>query len=401
MELGNSVKDFFRVRHVFFTSSGRGALALILDALGDLTQRREVILPSYTCFSTPAAVVKAGLRLVICDIERRSLHYDIEKARKRIGGETLCIVASHLFGIPCLNDALLAIARANGSFVVEDCAQALGAELNGKKVGTLGDIAFFSFGRGKNICAVSGGLIIANDDKVARAVARRISRLRPPGFRAQMAVLLQAISLNLFSRPVLYWVPQGLPFLQLGKTHYSPGFPVERLSSFAAGLAGNWLSKLKFFNKTRRVIAQTYRRELLAPGIRFLEEPENACSVYPRFPVVVQDKTERDRICRELSSLGISGSLFYPTGIAHIPELNLSEQDKEELENGNRLAELLLTLPTHPSVCLGDMDKIASIFRKEAQGAEQLAAPKTWKARGEGSKEIQNQSCYLQEGNVN
>jgi dTDP-4-amino-4,6-dideoxygalactose transaminase len=276
----------------------------------------------------------------------------------------------------------------------------LGAELNGKKVGTLGDIAFFSFGRGKNISTVSGGMIITNNDVVARAVARRISRLRGAGVPAQVAMFSQASFLNMFSYPLLYWLPQGLSFLQLGKTHYSPRFPVERLSSFAAGLAGNWPSKLKFFNKTRRAIAQTYKRELLSLGVRFLEEPENACPVYPRFPVIAQDKKERDTICRGLSSLGISGSLFYPTGIAHIPELNLSERDKDGLENGNRLAELLLTLPTHPSVCLGDIDKIVSVFRKEAQGVEQLAAPKTWKAGGAGSKEIQNGSCYLQEENV-
>jgi dTDP-4-amino-4,6-dideoxygalactose transaminase len=268
-------------------------------------------------------------------------------------------------------------------------------------VGTLGDIAFFSLGRGKNMCAVSGGIIITNNDRVARTVARRMARLRFPGFRAQMAAFSQAIALNMFSRPLLYWLPEGLPFLQIGKTRYSPGFRVERLSTFTAGLAQNWPSKLRFFNKTRRVIAQTYRRELLSLGMRFLKEPENACSVYPRFPVVAQDQIERDRICRGLSSFGISGSLFYPTGIAHIPELNLSERDKEEMENGNHLAEVLLTLPTHPSVCLGDIDRIVSVFRKEAQAAEQLASLKGYGEReASESQEIQDQICYLQKETV-
>jgi dTDP-4-amino-4,6-dideoxygalactose transaminase len=115
-------------------SSGRAALALILETLREQVDpgRDEVVIPAYTCFSVPSAIVRAGLKVVPCDVDPQHLDFDQSMLPQLVSSRTLCIVPNHLFGLPARMELVLELARAHGAYVVEDAAQSLGACLGGR-----------------------------------------------------------------------------------------------------------------------------------------------------------------------------------------------------------------------------------------------------------------------------
>ncbi len=298
----NQLRSYFCVKHVFLVSSGKAALTLILQSLSEITGRNEVVIPSYTCFSVPSAVIKAGLKPVICDISENDINYDFEHLEQVVSDRTLCVLATHLFGIPCDLEPIQSVARSTRSYIVEDCAQAMGVKLYGKKVGTIGDVGFFSLGRGKNLSAASGGIIITNEDAVAEILRRKYIDLETPGLISQLRSFCVSLLLYIFSRPSLYWLPAGLSFLKIGQTIYSTDFFMGKLSGFNAGLASDWKAKLKTFNRDRRRKAATYRVSLKDKGFGFVKEQKESCPVYLRFPLIMENSTARDKALEELSS---------------------------------------------------------------------------------------------------
>jgi perosamine synthetase len=171
------IRSEFGARYVFLVGSGSAALALALMALGSRSPRRDVIIPAYTCFSLPAAILKAGLRPVPCDIDPVTFDFDHAVLEQTMSARTLCVIGHHLFGIPSDMKRLRAVCDAHGSFLVEDAAQAMGVEVDGRKLGTTGDIGIFSLGRGKNITCGSG-LASARRSHVSTHVSRRRARPR-------------------------------------------------------------------------------------------------------------------------------------------------------------------------------------------------------------------------------
>ena len=120
------VKAYFGVKHVFTVSSGKAALTLILRALKSLSPKTEVIIPAYTCFSVPSAIVKAGLKVKLCDIDLATLDFDYKLLEEAVTESTLCVIPSHLFGIPSDMDRIELLCHCRGAYVVEDVAQAMG-----------------------------------------------------------------------------------------------------------------------------------------------------------------------------------------------------------------------------------------------------------------------------------
>jgi len=151
------IKEHFGVKHVFLVSSGKAALALILLALKSIISRQEVLIPAYTCFSVPSAIIKADLKVSLCDVDSNTLDFNFDLLKKSLNHRTLAVVPTHLLGLPSDIYRIKTLCREKGVFVVEDTAQAMGGKYKGKMLGTLGDVGFFSLGRGKNITCGSGG----------------------------------------------------------------------------------------------------------------------------------------------------------------------------------------------------------------------------------------------------
>lgn len=141
---------YFDVKHAFFASSGRASLAQLFKAMAKLRPGKDqVLLPAYTSFSVPSAVVKAGLKVALYDVDPETLSPDINSLKNVVSSSTLCVVVCHLYGYPCDMDAVRGALKGSEIFLVDDAAQAMGARYKGAWVGTLGDAGLFSFSRGK------------------------------------------------------------------------------------------------------------------------------------------------------------------------------------------------------------------------------------------------------------
>lgn len=161
---------FLDVKHCLAVNSGTGALHVALAALG-VGPGQEVIVPAYMWVSVIAAVVNLGAIPVLADIND-TFCLDPDSVEAKITPRTAGVIAVHMSGAPADVEAISAITRKHGIFLMEDCAQCAGGSIRGKKVGTFGQIAIFSFQMNKNMTAGEGGCVATNDEYLYnRAVA--------------------------------------------------------------------------------------------------------------------------------------------------------------------------------------------------------------------------------------
>ena len=159
---------YVNVKHCIGVGNGTDAIEIALEAL-NIPQGSEVIVPANSFIASSEAVTRQGLKVVFADADTDSYVISIEDVKKRITSKTKAIIAVHLYGHPCDMDALSALAEKHGLYIIEDCAQAHGAEYKGKKVGSIGHVGTFSFYPGKNLGAYGdGGAITTNDDGLAK-----------------------------------------------------------------------------------------------------------------------------------------------------------------------------------------------------------------------------------------
>ena len=297
--LEEGIKAHFGVKHVFLVSSGKAALFLILKAIESLRpDKKQVIIPAYTCFSVPSAIVKAGLKVSLCDINPSTFDFDYKLLEKAINKDTLCVVPNHLFGMPADMDKINSICKDKDIFVVEDAAQAMGGSYKGKKLGTIGDVGFFSLGRGKNITSGSGGIIITNSSKIAGAIEKHYSGLKEPGIIGSLKEFLQILLMSIFIQPFLYWLPAGLTFLKLGQTIFYKDFSIKKLSGMKAGLLHGWQERLEKTNQIRKENGEYFNKRLrLRSRLSNRGEGGGEGAIpYLRLPVLVSNKEIRDNI---------------------------------------------------------------------------------------------------------
>jgi len=358
----DQIREDFGVSHAFLVSSGTAALTITLMALKaralseGRSQRNDVVIPAYTCFSVPAAVVKAGLRPVLCDVEPTSFDFNHDQLERTLNDRTLCVVAHHLFGFPAAMSRLRRLCDAHGAVLVEDAAQAMGAESDGRRLGTLGDVGLFSLGRGKNITCGGGGIIVTSSGSIAEAMAVQYGRLRAPSFAEQALDFIQILLMAVFVRPWLYWVPAALPFLGLGQTTFPTHIRLRRLSGLQAGLLRNWRSRLAESNRGRAETAAYFMRRLPA---RF---PSDDRRPWLRLPIVAATARERARVYSASQKRGLGVSLAYPAPINEIPEMWPAFAG-QRFPSARTLSERLLTLPTHHWLSEKDKDAIAELCR--------------------------------------
>jgi len=163
-------EEFAAYQHAAYcvgVGNGTDALEIAIEAL-NMPKGSEIIVPGNSFIASAEAVTRSGYKVVFCDARVDDYTIDIDDLKSRITSKTVAIIAVHLYGHPCDMDVLLDISREHGLRIIEDCAQAHGAEYKGKRVGSIGDIGCFSFYPGKNLGAYGdGGAIVTNDAQLA------------------------------------------------------------------------------------------------------------------------------------------------------------------------------------------------------------------------------------------
>jgi dTDP-3-amino-3,4,6-trideoxy-alpha-D-glucose transaminase len=315
-----SFAQYSQVEHCIGVASGTAALSLMLRAYG-VGPGDEVIVPGHTFIASALAVAHVGARPVLCDVQEGTGLIDPAAARAAVGPRTVAILAVHLYGQACDMDALEAIARVHGLLLLEDAAQAHGARYRGRRVGSLGAAAAFSFYPSKNLGALGDGGAVCTDDP---ELAARLRRLRHLG--------------------------------QRGKgEHVELGYN-ERLDGLQAALLRVKLPYLDGWNEARRANA-AYYQELLGSDVQLLEElPDSPC-IYHLFPARF---TDRDAVAAGLRSRGIETGVHYAPAVHGHPAWASAPPRHGELPVAEAWAAQELSLPMHPDLLPDELDRVAA-----------------------------------------
>ncbi|HLG13748.1 MAG TPA: DegT/DnrJ/EryC1/StrS family aminotransferase [Blastocatellia bacterium] len=322
--LGPEVREFERevaaycqCEHAVGCASGSDALLLALMAYGIRTGD-EVITTPFSFFATAGSIVRLGARPVFVDIDESTFNIDVTLIEKAISERTKAIIPVHLFGQCADMDSLNEIAATHSLPVIEDAAQAIGAEYAGTRAGRLGAIAAFSFYPSKNLGgAGDGGLLTTNDP----ALAERLQSLRAHGARKKY--FHDYVGMN------------------------------SRLDSLQAAILRVKLRYLDEWAEARRANAQRYRQFFGESGLTENEkvvlpaERTDCYHVYNQFVIRVKD---RDRLRSHLAEKGIGTEIYYP-----LP-LHLQNCFKDlgyrrgDLPVSECAAEEVLAVPIHPEL---------------------------------------------------
>ena len=357
--LERDLREHFGARGVFLLSSGTAALAVTLMALRASSSRTEVVIPAYTCFSVPAAVVRAGLRPVPCDIAADRFDYDLDALERTLTERTLCVVVQHLFGVPAAVAEIRALCQPRGIVVVEDAAQAMGGTApDGRALGTIGDAGIFSFGRGKNITCGGGGAVVTCSVRLTAAIARRVRLLPRPNMLDTLRQTAVFAALALMVRPWLYWIPAAIPSLHLGETIFPRHIALLQMSGAQAGALRRWRARLSASNRRRAAVAADLNHRLAAGAL--------PPAPLLRFPIFIEDAGERERLLQLSRQRGLGISPAYPSAVDGSAELR-DVLGTGRFPTARRVAETILTLPTHHFVSERDRQTIAACVASARQ----------------------------------
>lgn len=302
--------------------NGTDALEIALESLS-LPPGSEVIVPANSFIATSEAVTRAGHRVVFCDCESGSYTLSVNDAERRITPATRAIIPVHLYGRPCNMDAVMALARRHGLRVIEDCAQAHGAEYCGRRVGAFGDAGAFSFYPGKNLGAYGdAGAIVTNDEMLAT--------------RCRMVA------------------NHG----RIGKYNHEFEGRNSRMDGLQAAILSVKLRHLDGWLARRIAVAAMYRNGLAGcTGITLpAGEPDGMRHVYHLF-VIRTDR--RDQLQADLKEQGIETGIHYPIALPKLPAYAWSGQAAESLF-ANRCDSELLSLPMGEHLSDADVQQVIS-----------------------------------------
>ncbi len=358
--LKNSFAAYFNTEKVWLFNSGRSALYVLLRAM-KIGDDDEVILQSFTCNAVANPIVWAGAKPVYADIDK-SFNILPEDIEKKITDNTKAIIVQHTFGIPAQMEKILSIAHAHGVPVIEDCAHALGAEYvpadsenKSKKVGTMGDAAFFSFGRDKVISSVYGGAVIANKSEIQNELDDEFAKLSYPAMLWTIQQVLHPIlspfilaTYNFLGKYLLFAL-QKLRLLSVAvskqeKSAEKPSYFPAKMPNALSCLALNQFHKLDKLNSHRKKLARIYEDALKDKKGFKIPEYYSKGSIFLRYPVMHKNPEKIKELAKEK---GFILGDWYKEVIAPEGTEKQAVNYKGNTENAERSASEILNLPTN------------------------------------------------------
>jgi dTDP-4-amino-4,6-dideoxygalactose transaminase len=314
-------------RHCVGVSSGTAAIGLALDAVG-VGEGDEVIVPANTFIAGVLAVLRVGARPVLVDCDEATATLDPERVASAVGSRTRAILAVHLYGQPAEVDPLLELCERHDLVLVEDACQAHGARYEGRRVGSLGRVAAFSFYPSKNLGAYGDGGAVTTDDD---GIARRIRLLRDLG--------------------------------QAGKYEHVLAGWNDRLDTIQAAVLRVKLRHLDRWNARRRRHAAEYDDALARLDVR---TPQAGPWAEPVWHLYVIRSERRDELRAALRAEGIETGLHYPLPLHLQPALADLGYSRGDFPVTEAWADELLSLPMFPELERSEIELVAGAVAASA-----------------------------------
>lgn len=311
--------NYCGVSHAVGVASGTEALQLSLLACG-VGENDEVIVPAHTAVATVSAVEAVGAHPVLVDIDLIRYALDPALLLQFVSPRTRAIIPVHLYGCPANMGLINQVAREKDLFVIEDCSQAHGALFAGAKVGSLGDVAAFSFYPTKNLGAFGdGGAVVTNDS----ALAEKIRMLRQYGWREHYISSVKGMN--------------------------------SRLDELQAAILRVKLRYLDAWNARRRELAALYCDLLADTELALPVASEDSFHVFHQFVI---RHTQRDALRAYLKKQGIHTLVHYPVPIHRQPAYAGDEFSRLPLPNTEQAAREVLSLPLYPELTEAEVERV-------------------------------------------
>lgn len=335
VELEKNLASYVGSKYALSFNNGTSALHAMLLAHG-IGEGDEVIVPSFTFISTANSVLFTGAKPVFADIESETYALDPEDVGKKITDKTKAIMPIHYAGSPAIRiNELKELADEKGILLLEDAAESLGAKINGKTIGSLGNSAIFSFCANKIITSGEGGAVTTNSEDIYE----KLKLVRSHG---------RAENENYFeSNKYMEYVDLGFNF---------------RMSSITAALANSQLGKIGKIIELRRSVAKKYDETMAKVGIKVLPDNENLFNVYQMYTIRLKDNDERERLKSHLEKEGIMSRVYFdPVHKTHfyknILGYNLS------LPTTEKLSAEVLSIPIFPGMKNEEIDYVCNSIK--------------------------------------
>ncbi len=320
-----AIASYLGLKHAVGVASGTDALLLTLRAYG-IGPGDEVIVPAYTFFATAEAVSQSGATPVFVDIDPQTYCIDVTQIEPRLTPRTRAIIPVHLYGHPVDMAPISEMAKKRGLRVIEDNAQALGAEYCGRKTGSLGDVGCLSFFPSKNLGGYGDAGMVVTDDPI---LAEAVRKLRTHGWQ----------------------------------TKYHPemfGFN-SRLDELQAAILQVKLTHLDTWNKRRSEIAARYWTLLADTGVDLPWEAPYAKHVYHLYNLRVK---ERRAVKDHLRLSGIASAIYYPLPLHQLEPYRHLGYASGSFPEAEQTAQETLAIPLYPEMVNDQINGVASRVRE-------------------------------------
>ena len=306
--------DYIGAKHAVAVSSGTSALYLALQSVG-IKPGDEVITSPFTFIATGTSILFCGGRPVFADIEPGTYNIDPEAIESAITRHTKAILPVHLYGQPARMNEIMEIAQAHDLLVIEDVAQAVGADYNGKKPGTIGDVGCFSFYATKNMTTGEGGMITTDND----SIADDLRLLRSHG--------------------------------QVGRYEFKKLGNNLRMTDIEAAIGLCQLMKLPSFNDARIKNAAYFNEHLKT--VKTPQVDSGVTHVYHQYTI---RHDNRDMLKDWLEKNGIGSGIYYPAPLTRCTPLK--EFASGPVSEAEKASREVLSLPVHPGLHAEDLETI-------------------------------------------
>lgn len=310
--------DYIGTKFAIATNSGTSALHTALASLG-VKEGDEIITTTFSFIATASCILMQNAKPVFVDINQKTYNIEPHRIEQKITERTKAIIPVHLYGQPCDMGKIMEIAENHNVFVIEDAAQAHGAEYNGKKAGGLGDVGIFSFYPSKNMTTGEGGMITTN----SKEIAEKAGVIRNHG------------------QKTLY-------------LHEMLGFNY-RMTNIAAAIGIAQLKKLDSLNERRIRNAEYYNKKLEAVEMPFVAE--GVKHVFHQYTIRVKN---RERFLKHLEKNEVGYGIYYPIPIHKQPLFG--EYNKIKLENAEKASEAVVSIPVHPALSDEELKYIVEVI---------------------------------------
>ena len=340
-EFEKEFANYIGTKHAISVGNGTDALVIALKALG-IGEGDEVITSTFTYFASAECISAVGATPVFVDVEKDTFNIDPDKIEEKITERTKAIIPVHIFGQSADMDKINIIAKKHNLKVIEDACQAVGAKYKGKMIGTLSDVACFSFFPTKNLsCAGDGGMIVTSDDNVATiAIALRTHGSGETGQKAYN--LLN----NITEEVVTSKSGDDTVYNPLKYYNYLIGYN-SRLDAIQAAILRVKLPHLDKWNLRRREIAKIYDEELIDSNVITPIVREENDTVYHQY---VLQSDNREEMLAKLKEKGIATGVYYPVPL-HLQKVYTDLGYKEgDMPVAEYLSHRTIAIPVYPEL---------------------------------------------------